>query len=47
VHVRALIEELNLCAIPSLVTVVAEVTGLVQVLDAVDQEPQSETAILD
>ncbi len=41
------VEEPNLGPIPSLVAVVADMTWLVHVLDAMDEEPQGEAAILD
>ena len=41
------VEEPNLSPIPSLVAVVADMTRLVHVLDAMDEEPQGEPAILD
>jgi hypothetical protein len=47
VHVRVLIEEPNLSPVPSLVAVVADVTGLMQVFNAMEEEPKGETAILD
>jgi hypothetical protein len=47
VHVRAFVEESDLGLVAALVVVVADVAGSVQILDAVDQEPQSEPPILD
>ena len=46
-HVGPSVEESNLSSIAALVAVVADVARLVHVLDAVDEESQGETAILD
>ncbi len=46
-HVRAAIEPANLGLVPTFVVIVAHVAGLVQVLDAVEQEPQREPTLLD
>jgi hypothetical protein len=47
VHVGPSIEEPDLGAIPSLVAVVADMTWLVHILKAMDEEPQGEPAVLD
>jgi hypothetical protein len=47
VHVATTIKTSDLRLISALVMVVADVTRLVHVFDAVDQKPQCETAILD
>jgi hypothetical protein len=44
VHVRATVEESNLRFVPPSIVIVADVTGLVKVLDAVDQESQGESS---
>ncbi len=46
-HVRSPVVEPHLGSVPSLVVVVAHMEGHVQTLDEVDQEPKSETSILD
>ena len=46
-HVGPAVEEPDLGPVPSLVAVVADVHRHVEILDAMDEEPQGESAILD
>jgi hypothetical protein len=47
VHVRSAIKPANLRSVTALVLVVADVTGLVHILEAMDEEPTSKTSVFD
>jgi len=46
-HVGAAVEPPNLRQIPTLVVIIADVTGLMKILDTMEQEPRREPTLLD